>query len=86
MDTPTPRRLGKADQAELLEQLARVAGHPGGIGEVGARLGVEVDAQLIRVVDVGAAHRPRVKRDRAHLGRPADDRHLGGADLIRRAP
>jgi hypothetical protein len=34
------------------------------------------------MVDVGVAHRPRVERDRPHLRRPADDRHLGRADLV----
>ena len=53
-----------------------------GVGEVGARLRVEIDPQLVRVVDVGAANRPRVKRDRAHLRRPADDGDLRRADLI----
>src|ERR671933_764939 len=54
-------------------------------GEVGARLWVKVDAQLVRVVDIVAANRPGVKRDRSHLGRPADNGHLRGTDLIRMA-
>ena len=34
------------------------------------------------MVDVGVAHRPGVERDRPHLRRPADDRHLGRAHLV----
>src|SRR6266487_2941060 len=36
-----------------------------------------------RPLEVVGANRPRVKRDRAHLRRPADDCHLRGTDLIR---
>ncbi len=55
---------------------------PRGVGEVGPGLGVEVKAQLVGVIGIGAAHRPRVKGDRAHLARPGDDGQLGGADLV----
>ena len=34
------------------------------------------------MVDILAADRPRVKRDRPHLRRPPHDRHLRRADLI----
>jgi hypothetical protein len=56
---------------------------PHRVFEVRARLWVEVDSQLVRMVDVVAANRPRVKRDRAHLSGPTYDRYLGGTDLIR---
>ena len=77
-----PDVFGKPDVAELVQQRARLAGDAHGVGEVGARLGVEVDAQLVGMVDVVVAHRPRMERDRAHLRRPADDRDLGRADLV----
>ena len=35
------------------------------------------------MVDIVAANRPRMKRDRAHLSRPPHDGHLRGADLVR---
>ena len=76
------RRLREARVAELAQQRPRLGGDAHGVGEVGARLRVEVDAQLVGMVDVGVAHRPRVERDRPHLRRPADDRHLGRADLV----
>ena len=49
---------------------------------VGAGLRVEVDAQLVGVVDVGAAHRPGVEGQRAHLRAPHRHRDLGRADLV----
>ncbi len=83
VDASAARGLREAGVAELVQQRARLGGDAHGVGEVRARLRVEVDAQLVRMVDVVAANRPRVKRDRAHLRRPADDGHLGGADLVR---
>ena len=74
--------LREADVAELAEQHARLGGDAHGVGEVRARLRVEVEAQLVGMVDVVAADRPRVERDRAHLRGPADDRELGRADLV----
>ena len=76
------RGLGKAGVAELGQQRPRLGGDARGVGEVGAGLGIEVQAQLVGVVDVGAAHRPRMEGDRPHLARPRDDRQLGGADLV----
>ena len=76
------RRLREARVAEVVEQHARLGGDAHGVGEVRAGLGVEVDAQLVGVIDVVVAHRPRVERDRAHLRRPADDGDLGRADLV----
>src|SRR3954452_8201765 len=38
------------------------------------------------MVDVVAADGPRVERDRPHLGGPADDPQLGGADFVRVTP
>ena len=76
------RGLREARVAELLQQRPRLGGDAHRVGEVGARLRVEVEPQLVRVVDVVVAHRPRVERDRPHLRRPADDGHLGRADLV----
>ena len=55
MWTPRPPEVfGKPVVAELVEQRPRLAGDPDGVGEVGARLRVEVDAQLVGMVDVVA--------------------------------
>src|SRR4051812_24535153 len=46
---PVAAGLRVAGDAELLEQLTRDAGHPHGVGERGAGLRIEVDAQLVGV-------------------------------------
>ncbi len=70
------------DRIAETKQLARDAGRAHRVVEVGAGLRVEVDAQLVGMVDVVAAHRPRVEGDRPHLRGPADDGDLGRADLV----
>src|SRR5436190_24097656 len=77
------RGLRETRVAKLIQKHPCLSGDAHGVGEVRAWLRVQVDAQFVWMVDVVAANRPRVKRDRAHLGRPADDGHLRGTDLIR---
>src|SRR5690606_14927486 len=82
VDAPVPGRLGEAAPAELGEVLPCDGGDLDGVGEVGPGLRVEVDAQLVRVVDVVAADRPRVEGDGAEVRRPGDGGELGGAQLV----
>ncbi len=83
MWTPLPSRgLREAGVAEVAQERARLGGHAHRVLEVRARLRVQVEAELVGMVDVVAADRPRMERDRAHLGAPADHGHLGGADLV----
>jgi hypothetical protein len=51
-----------------------------------AGLRVDVDAELVGVVDVTAARRPRVEVDRREVRRPRDLRELGHAELVRVTP
>src|SRR3954447_17778315 len=74
--------LREAHVAEVAEQHAGLGGDADGVVEVGARLRVEVDAQLVGMVDVLAAHGPRVEGDGPHLPGPADDGDLRRADLV----
>src|ERR687891_956353 len=83
VDTSASRGLWETRIAKLVQEHACLSGDAHGVGEVPAWLRIQVDAQLVWMVDVVAANRPRMKRDRAHLGRPADDGHLRGTDLIR---
>src|SRR5262249_20660313 len=83
VDAPAPRGLREAEVAEIVEEHARLGGDPHRVRGARARLGVEVEAQLVRMVDVVAADRPRMERDRAHLGRPCDHGRLRRADLVR---
>ena len=86
MDAWASRGLWETCIAKLVQEHACLSGDPHGVGEVRAWLRIQVDTQLVWMVDVVAANRPRMKRDRAHLGRPGDDGHLRGADLIRVDP
>jgi hypothetical protein len=86
VDPAAARGLGEADVPEVVQQGPCRTRDAHGVGEVRARLGVQVDPQLVRMVDVVLAHGPRVERDGPHLGRPADDRHLRGTDLVGVAP
>ena len=79
---PVAAGLREAGQPQLGEQVPGDERHPGRVAEVGARLGVEVDPQLVGVVGVVPAARPRVEGQRAHLGRPRDHGHLGRAQLV----
>ena len=86
VDAAVAARLRVAPHAEVLEELARDSGDALRVGEARARLRVEVDAQLVGVVDVRSAHRPRVEGQRAHLRRPDQGRRLGRAQLLGTAP
>jgi hypothetical protein len=77
------RGLREAGVAEVAEEDAGLGRDPHGVCEVRPGLRVQVEPQLVRVIDVLAAHGPGMKGDRAHLGRPAHYGHLGGADLVR---
>ena len=85
VDPPPARGLRPAHEARLVEHLVQHGRDGDGVGEVGARLRVEVDAQLVGPVGVGAAHRPRVEVERAHVRRPQQDGGLGGAERVGRA-
>ena len=69
---PSSSSTSRTRQRHLLRVLERRAG-----------LRVDVDAQLVGVVDVGAPRRPRVEVDRCQIGRPRDLRDLGHAELVR---
>src|SRR5690606_9407092 len=62
--------LGEGTDPEALEGLPGKAGNPLDVGEGGAGLRVEVDAQLVGPVDVGSTHRPGVEGERAHVCAP----------------
>ena len=47
-----------------------------------AGLGVEVDAELVGMVDVGAPHRPRVEVEAAEVDRPHEVGDVDRAELV----
>ena len=64
------------------DQVRRAAGatidrHGARLLEADTRLRIQIDAQLVGVLGVGAAHLPWMQRDRAHLRRPHDRRGVG---------
>jgi hypothetical protein len=46
-------------------------------------LWIDVDSELVGVIDVGAARRPRMEVERGEVGRPGHLRHLGHAECVR---
>jgi hypothetical protein len=70
-------RLGKADDAELVQERLELRGRHAGLGEARARLRVEVQAQLVGVVGVVGAVRPDVEAQTGEVDRPGDVRDVG---------
>ena len=89
-NTCTPRPpdvFGIADDAQLVEDgLQHVDGDGARVVEFGARLRIEVDAEFVGVLGVGAANLPRMQRDGAHLGGPRDRRRMRHLERIGGAP
>ena len=85
VDAPRARGLGVPAEAHLLQHLAHHQGDPADVGERHLGLGVEVDAQLVGMIGVAAAHRPGVDVDAAEVHRPeqgrrqVDDQQAGAA-------
>src|ERR1700755_2598986 len=64
------RRLGPTDESELVECLLHDRGDLLGHGEAGAKLGIAVDAELVRVLDVAPPRRPGMEVDRREIRGP----------------
>ncbi len=73
--------LGEALQIVLGQDLANDHRHPADVVPRGLRRRIEVDAQLVRVVEVGAAHRPGVEVDHPEVHRPDQMGGVVGAKL-----
>ena len=81
-----PGRLRPAGPADLGQHLAHERGDALPVREGRARLRVDVDAQLVRPVDVAAARGPGVEVDDGEVRRPRDLRDLGHAQLVGVSP
>ena len=75
--------LRPADPAHLREHLAHERRDDLRVGEVRARLRVDVDPQLVGTVDVRSARRPRMEVDDGEIRRPRHLRELRDAELVR---
>ena len=84
MDPPRPAGLGKAGEAVVAEHLAHTQGHPPHV--VPARLGrgIEVDAQLIRMIELGRPDGPGVPVDNPKVDAPDEVGAVVGEELTRR--
>ena len=76
VDAARPRRLREARQAVLVEHLADAPSRrcANGVEQSTPGLRVEVDAQLVGMVDVPRAHRPRVEVEAPEVHRPDEVR------------
>ena len=82
VDAAVAGRLRPARVADLGERLAHDRRDALRVGEVGARLRVDVDPQLVGMLGVGAPRRPRVEVDHGEVRGPDDLRELGHAELV----
>ena len=81
-----PEVFGVPEQPVLVEHLAHAQRHLAYLrkGHIGLR--VEIDAQLIWVVEIGASHRPGIPVDHAEVHAPHQMRCVVGHQLARVAP
>ena len=70
-------RLDEGGHPDVVEQLADAGGGLPHHLEGRARLRVEVDPQLVGMVLVGRAHRPRVEPEAAEVHRPEEVGEIG---------
>ena len=82
VDAAVPRGLRPADVADLVEHLAHERRDALPVLERRARLRVDVDPQLVRMLRVLPARRPRVEVDDREVRRPDDLGELGHAELV----
>jgi hypothetical protein len=83
VDAAIPRRLRPPRIADLVKHLGDDAGDRLRVGEIRARLRVDVDPQLVGMLDVAPAGGPWMEVDRAEVRRPGDVRDFGHAELVR---
>ena len=67
----------------LLQHLAHAERDLAHLGERHLRAGVEVDAQLVGMVEIGAAHRPGIPVDHAEVDAPDEMGGVVGHELAR---
>src|SRR5262249_12202932 len=76
-------RLRPADVADLRQNLAHDRRDLLPVREPRAGLRVDVDAQLVRLLGIAAARRPRAELERREVRGPRDVRDLSHAELVR---
>ena len=85
VEAPVPRRLGVPDHTQLGEQGPHLACRHSNLVEGGAWLGIEVDAELIRMGWVVGPVRPQVQTEASEVDGPQDVGDVGddqGFDVV----
>ena len=82
MDAAVAGRLGPARVADLGERLTHDRGDRLRVAEIRAGLRVDVDAQLVWMLGIGAPRGPRMKVDDREVRGPGDLGDLGHAELV----
>src|SRR6185312_6872127 len=83
---PGTGRLGQAEQPDVEQHLAGDQRHVDHLRPPDAGVGVEVDAQLVGVVEVGRVNGVRVQLETAEVDHPGQLRRVTQDDLVGRAP
>ncbi len=83
VDAAVAGGLGPSGPPHLVERLPDDGRDALAVLERGPGLGVDVDPELVRLVDVGSTGRPGVEVDDREVGGPGDLRDLGHAELVR---
>ena len=83
MQPPVAGGLRIADDAELVQQGLDLRGREADIREVGARLRVEIQAQLVAMLGVRGAIRPDVKTKATEVDSPDHVREVGDHERAR---
>src|SRR5262249_26838745 len=82
VDAAVARGLRPPDETQLVERLVHDRRALLRLGQAPARLGVDVDAELVGMLDVAPSGRPGVEVDGGEIGSPRDLRELGHAELV----
>ena len=76
-------RLRPAAQPELLQQRLHLQRDAADIGPRDAGAGIEIDAQLVGMIEIGGAHRMRMQLDAAEIDDPGEAGGVVDDDLFR---
>ncbi len=74
------------DHTDLVEEVAYIGRSCARLLEPGARLRIEIDAQLVGVVGIVGVRRPNVEAEAPEIDGPRDVREISGHERSRRGP
>ena len=83
VDPAAAAGLRESHQTGIIQHGAQLVCGACGVGKIGPRLRIEVNAQLVDLLGVRLGHRPGVVAECAEIRHPGDRRQFGRAHLIR---